>query len=121
MFSCCLVQYIDLITVVGFTLEAVVGFTLEALEKKFFVVSLFIYLFFYFYFSLLLTQRVLTLKEMPTYVVFCDGLAAAPKKHKQKSDLLFCISLELFNNALFGQEIFVGLGRRLSSSAMLLT
>ena len=121
MFSCCLVQYIDLITVVGFTLEAVVGFTLEALEKKFFVVSLFIYFFFYFYFSLLLTQRVLTLKEMPTYVVFCDGLAAAPKKHKQKSDLFFCISLELFNNALFGQEIFVGLGRRLSSSAMLLT
>lgn len=57
---------------------------------------------------------------MPTYVVFFDGLAAAPKKHKQKSDLFFYISLELFNNALFGQEIFVGLGRRLSSSAMLL-
>ena len=123
MFSCCLVQYIDLITVVGFTLEAVVGFTLEALhgKKKFFVVSLFIYLFFYFYISLLLTQRVLTLKEMPTYVVFCEGLAAAPKKHKQKSNLFFCISLELFNNALFGQEILVGLGRRLSSSAILLT
>ena len=84
--------------------------------------SLVIYLFFfYFYFSLLLTQRVLTLKEMPTYVVFCDGLAAAPKKHKQKSDLFFCISLELFNNTLFGQEIFVGPGRRLSSSAMRLT
>ena len=55
------------------------------------------------------------------------GLCASWKKsfslaNKQKSDLFFCISLELFiNNALFGQEIFVGLGRRLSSSAMLLT
>ena len=122
MFSCCLVQYIDLITVVVFTLEAVVGFTLEALHGKKVFCSLVIYFFlFFFYFSLLLTQRVLTVKEMPTYVVFCEGLAAAPKKHKQKSDLFFCISLELFNNALFGQEIFVGLGRRLSSSAILLT
>ena len=34
MFSCCLVQYIDLITVVGFTLEAVVGFKLEAFHGK---------------------------------------------------------------------------------------
>ena len=74
-----------------------------ALEKIFFVFSLFFFVSF--------NSKGFN-PERDAYVLFffCECLAAARKNtNKQKSDF-FCISLEWFNNAVFGKEIVVGLG-----------
>ena len=56
--------------------------------------------------SLLLTQKVFTVKEMLICFVFYEYLGAAEKKN---SVVFFSISLECVNNALFGKETARGL------------
>ena len=76
---------------------------------------------FVFIFSLLLTQTVLTVKEVLMRFVFYEFLgAAAEKPNKQKTSQVFrSVSLEWLNNALFGKEILLRLGLGLFHKTLL--
>ena len=75
---------------------------------------------FLFIFLLLLTYRILTVKEMPMCVVFTSTVGAQEKtkqnKKQAKSSSYFTRMAK--NNPLFGKEIAIGLGLALFCNAL---